>query len=238
MIHIEKGYLKSLLINLKTFDTRECLTSELDTLDGTEELSEKTKIKRSLIKEGFDYYNLDIHLDEPTNKCFKEIVRNKISTQLKLWNFRILINSNISYKTVLDLVEYLNTNYCHFGVIVFASKDYLEKYEPYFLNNMSCRFEDKDPDIYTPSFIMSEDSIYFSEQNIYYASRLSLHIKRDNIIVDDNQKYNISKHIIEVCKDCQYKCVCVDSRKVNLETHSYESVCSYDPYTDTWKNQE
>lgn len=56
---------------------------------------------------------------------------------------------------------------------------------------------------------------------------------------DDFTKYwNIKKDIIKVCKDCEYRHMCVDARKPlqkNTEgLWELEGICAYDPYETTW----
>ncbi len=52
--------------------------------------------------------------------------------------------------------------------------------------------------------------------------------------------WNIKKDDISICKDCEYRYMCVDSRKP-LFKNQYnlwvlEGTCNYDPYTSKWNN--
>jgi SPASM domain peptide maturase of grasp-with-spasm system len=54
------------------------------------------------------------------------------------------------------------------------------------------------------------------------------------------QRYwNIKKDIIEVCKDCEFRHVCIDPRipiKKTENEYYFETSCNYDPYATEWKN--
>ena len=59
----------------------------------------------------------------------------------------------------------------------------------------------------------------------------------------DNNDYNkiwfISKDYINVCKDCEFRYSCTDSRipmNINNEWF-YESECNYNPYISKWSNE-
>lgn len=47
---------------------------------------------------------------------------------------------------------------------------------------------------------------------------------------------NVKKDLIETCKDCEYRYMCLDNRKTqeNKGKYSYENKCNYNPYSSTW----
>jgi SPASM domain peptide maturase of grasp-with-spasm system len=52
--------------------------------------------------------------------------------------------------------------------------------------------------------------------------------------------WNVKKDDIKVCKDCEFRYFCVDSRLPNFNNsdneYYFDSSCSYDPYKNTWGN--
>jgi len=63
-----------------------------------------------------------------------------------------------------------------------------------------------------------------------------------NVINDKFKKnWSISKDVIEVCKDCEFRYMCLDSRiplKLKDDKYKYLSECNYNPYEATWKNDD
>lgn len=51
--------------------------------------------------------------------------------------------------------------------------------------------------------------------------------------------WNVKKDSIEICKDCELRYICIDSRtpQKNNDTWSYETSCSYNPYISLWDNE-
>lgn len=56
------------------------------------------------------------------------------------------------------------------------------------------------------------------------------------------QKYwLVSKKNIDVCRDCEYKNICIDNRlpkKRNKDEWYFEKECNYNPYISKWKNEK
>ncbi len=98
-------------------------------------------------------------------------------------------------------------------------------------------------------------------QNTYFNKKLyideNLNIKNapetealGNLLIDEllpilegeslKRHWNVQKDAIKVCKDCEFRYFCVDSRlpKSNESANEYyfDSPCSYDPYKNTWGN--
>jgi len=56
--------------------------------------------------------------------------------------------------------------------------------------------------------------------------------------VDFTKSWYISKDQVAVCRDCEFRYMCVDCRVfVTDDAYSKPSRCSYDPYTATWANE-
>lgn len=55
------------------------------------------------------------------------------------------------------------------------------------------------------------------------------------------KNWKITKDSIDVCKDCEFRYMCVDNRipiKRNQKEWYFESECSYNPYIGKWKDEE
>ncbi|XLS29882.1 grasp-with-spasm system SPASM domain peptide maturase [Flavobacteriaceae bacterium M23B6Z8] len=56
---------------------------------------------------------------------------------------------------------------------------------------------------------------------------------------DFKEVWNVNKNDIKICKDCEYRYMCTDSRmpikEENSDFYFFESDCNYDPFTATWK---
>ncbi len=54
--------------------------------------------------------------------------------------------------------------------------------------------------------------------------------------------WNVNKDKIDVCKDCEFRYMCVDNRlplkRKNVEEYYFENPCSYNPYISLWDNHE
>ena len=65
---------------------------------------------------------------------------------------------------------------------------------------------------------------------------------RDGHLQDmlDSHIMNISKNDVEVCKDCEYRYLCLDCRPDSLNGKLYEKpwYCTYDPYSGKWESFE
>lgn len=66
-------------------------------------------------------------------------------------------------------------------------------------------------------------------------------IQLEEVISNENFKkfWNIKKDNIKSCKDCEYRYMCIDSRKLTYnsieEIWEAEGACPYNPYTNEWK---
>ena len=62
-------------------------------------------------------------------------------------------------------------------------------------------------------------------------------IKTDEV----KKKWNINKDRLLVCKDCEYRYMCVDSRypiEIGDNQWKFNSECHYNPYIAKWKGEE
>jgi SPASM domain peptide maturase of grasp-with-spasm system len=109
-------------------------------------------------------------------------------------------------------------------------------------------------------FILNQSAYFESlEKNLYYNRKVYIdknanikhnfgdkikygNLKTDtleNIILKNNflELWGISKDLIEVCKDCEFRYICPDRRiplKRKNKNYYHESSCNYDPYKNEW----
>jgi radical SAM protein with 4Fe4S-binding SPASM domain len=53
--------------------------------------------------------------------------------------------------------------------------------------------------------------------------------------------WNIKKDDTKVCKDCEYRYMCVDDRipiKISETEYKYSTECGYNPYIAKWQDEE
>ncbi len=97
-----------------------------------------------------------------------------------------------------------------------------------------------------------KDKLYISSEGII-KNCPSIHKSWGNInnmtlkevfsVTDFNKYRNINKDSIEVCRDCEYRYICIDCRAFTERTHidaedfdsSKPLKCGYDPYTGEWE---
>jgi len=64
----------------------------------------------------------------------------------------------------------------------------------------------------------------------------------DIVLIEDFQKYwKVSKDMCDVCKDCEFRRMCVDNRiphKRNDGSYYFVQECNYNPYIAKWKNED
>ncbi|MCX2575957.1 grasp-with-spasm system SPASM domain peptide maturase [Pedobacter sandarakinus] len=64
------------------------------------------------------------------------------------------------------------------------------------------------------------------------------HLIKDVITNEFKILWNVSKDKIAVCRDCEYRFMCVDNRTPVFDSDDYKHLteCNYDPYEGKWKN--
>ena len=68
-------------------------------------------------------------------------------------------------------------------------------------------------------------------------------VKLNEIITSNEfQKFwNVHKDVCDVCKDCEFKYMCVDNRipqKKNEKEWFHTTECNYNPYIAKWKEEK
>ena len=74
------------------------------------------------------------------------------------------------------------------------------------------------------------------DTTIYQVDLMSDNFLNELEALGYNDLWLIKKDNIEICKDCQYKRICPDSRIPNINQNiiSHDKACKFDPYTNTW----
>ena len=73
-----------------------------------------------------------------------------------------------------------------------------------------------------------------------YKYEESINIDLDNIETDPPKLWKTNKDKIDICRDCEFRYMCIDSRipKQRLDnTWYYETECDYNPYISKWKGE-
>ena len=121
------------------------------------------------------------------------------------------------------------------------------------------------PSFFSPSFFINIDTFIESLQfNSYYNrklyidkdgnikngiegkrifSNLNKNIDLKKIIQSNDYRniWNINKDKIDICKDCEFRYMCIDNRipiKRDGKTYYFEKECPYNPYISKWKGDK
>jgi SPASM domain peptide maturase of grasp-with-spasm system len=164
-----------------------------------------------------------------------------------------------SYKTLIDKCYRLNSivfhsspqdikykETIHFALIrknLNSAKDYIVIDPAFFNVNMPLFTESLEYN----SYLNRKISIDYSGnlKNCTNAKQIFGNIKHDEISkVIDNKSFTkywrISKDKIQVCKDCEYRYMCIDARIPHRNMgHDwfFDTECAYNPYTAKWNNE-
>lgn len=86
-------------------------------------------------------------------------------------------------------------------------------------------------------YVTEDKEAYFDYTLQSKACSLVNFSKKEFLERIENSPFNIPKDKIEICKDCEYRYMCLDNRTIsrNHSVYEYDSSCNYDPYTSTWK---
>lgn len=126
----------------------------------------------------------------------------------------------ISNSTLLEQRSIFLKNFKASLAVIFESF----KYNTFFNKRLYITF-----DGFIKSYSKSNDKIYIEEaiSNI------------DNLFT--NNLSNISKYQIDICKDCEFKNICVDSRiplKRSENNWYFNTECNYNPYISKWNYED
>lgn len=94
-------------------------------------------------------------------------------------------------------------------------------------------------------FIDEQGNISNTRNGNVFANVFEVKTKNDIIGIIDSKEFQylwkVSKDKIDVCKDCEYRHLCIDSRIPNQRkdgTWYHKTECNYNPYICMWKNEE
>lgn len=182
---------------------------------------------------------IEIYFPRPKNLTQQQVINDISNLILKHKRIHrvIIYNSKIN-ELVSDLEGQLD------GKIIFIKNDIINK-----------------KDVISISNFVIKPAIYFEALNYNTASNKKLSIDKygniSNLLYDDevlgtlNEPYNFAKLLdsdrynevrkisndnIEVCKDCQYRYMCIFNTKTIFKNDKYykKDKCNFDPYTNTW----
>lgn len=169
----------------------------------------------------------------------------------------------IKYNNDIDLYKNLVLKYNRLKSIIFHSAPKNLRLQDYsFITLLEKKLENPNDYITINPYLFRVNLPTFLESinhNLYFNKKISIdfrgniknclnskkifgNIERheiENIIQKkDFKKYwNISKTKIEICKDCEYRNICIDARiplKDENGIWNFESQCPYDPYNAKW----
>ena len=87
------------------------------------------------------------------------------------------------------------------------------------------------------------DSDLYISNTVQFENKFSLKQESINTIIKKksfNYLWETNKDKVDICKDCEFRYVCIDSRIPILIKNLwyYESKCKYNPYIALWEEQE
>lgn len=185
-------------------------------------------------------------------------------TKILLADFLII---NLSDDTELcTLLEVINNKTKHGdfmlrSIIIITNNSQISNNTNPLTTIVSRESVNKQRKITSTNFIISTKSLIESENyNLYFNRRGFINYKMElkpfresnttivlkkldfeNFGLEDFDIWNVNKNIVDVCKDCEFRQMCVDNRlpfkrKENEWYHKIE--CNYNPYIAKWEGEE
>lgn len=166
------------------------------------------------------FHSVEIHLFN--NKSIEneteiiEFFKNELSVVDEI-KFDKMISKKRKYfipKFIIDIRTYLES----------------QKYNLFFNKKLFFSSKGKISNYPTTNYIGCMKSIH----NIHDLKKMISKNKSDLL-------WNISKDQIDVCKDCEFRNMCIDSRipkKRKNGSYYYQNECSYNPYISKWSNDK
>jgi len=126
------------------------------------------------------------------------------------------------------------------------NKDLGNRFIPNFIINTQLFSEAQNNNVYfNRKIYINENGEIKNSIETNEADRDSV-FKNQNFSITANSKisklWNINKDVIDICKDCEFRYMCVDNRiplKKDDDTSFYfEHECAYNPYISKWYGEE
>jgi SPASM domain peptide maturase of grasp-with-spasm system len=169
-----------------------------------------------------------------SNYCTDEFIQKVIKQRSRIKHVYLynspLNNEGEQHTFIKDIADYIND--CGY-----VYKDNFTINQPFFFEGQSCN-----------TCLNKKATIDF-DGNIKNCPAMNLtcgNVKEDKIkdvitTSEFQEMWNITKDQIEVCKDCEYRYMCLDCRAFvdNPDNmYSHPSRCNYNPYIAKWKGEE
>ena len=186
--------------------------------------------------------------DDVTFKLLKILIEILIKQESKY--IQIIVNDKIR-KKIIKLARKKSLLHAQFlkesiDKTYFEKSDYLNKF-PIIQNDFTLYTEalQYNPYFNKTLFVDDNGNVKNAQETEFVGANIN-EIKNYNELVNlfnlsEMKKYRlVHKDMIEVCKDCELRYMCIDNRvPYNIGSHwRYETECSYNPYVCKWKNEE
>ena len=181
-----------------------------------------------------------------------------------LFNLKIFVSSNIGSDEVKKYISTLKLNDKILNIdLIFQSNTIMEEVESYFIND-----EYINVSIYnksSTSYLILSDEILYKNYNVnsysfnilkvndkgecfdIYGNVINFDLKQNKLnriellSLFNHKIHYVTKKHIDICKDCDLKYLCVDSRLPieRFESEWFHQIeCNYNPYIAKWKDEE
>ena len=124
----------------------------------------------------------------------------------------------------------------------------IKTFIPQFIININTFSESKDYNTYfnRKLYIDSFGNIKNGIENENSVGKVSLKMSSDNFLkkiksLQFRKSWSTNKDKIDVCKDCEFRYMCIDNRIPNEridKTFFFDLECSYNPYISKWSNEQ
>ena len=232
-IYIVKGRKRSALINLQSFELRaianERIAQLADDVEMEPDLSRYTKPQNDV----YDKEILDIKLlrKHPISE-----IDDHLRDGMVYHNVRIICpeDSLVEASYVKEIANLIHQKVYHFGVLVIISDAYdITHFKSVCRTEKVISYNSKrsEEQLFVPYFDSSPRCIQISKShNLFHFSRDTLLADGETVQLIDHDQYDIPKHKIAACNECEFRLTCYDSRPVrqNGEKYYYDSVCKYE----------
>jgi len=232
-IYIVKGKKRSALINLETLELRSVPNEKLDKLDSSVELEEDIA---KLVPPENDVYDKQILEFKVSNENGIKYLDSCLKDGMVYHNIRIICSAEneIQPKLIRQLISRINKSIYHFGIVILIPEKYNQ--EIFIEHFPDCKVltsvgGQDEKELYEPWFYSTPSAILISgKNNLFHYSRDTIFLNHSGAVKLDHDDFNIPKHKIEGCKNCEFRLTCYDSREVqeNDGRYFYNSTCKYE----------
>ncbi|WP_395053895.1 hypothetical protein [Flavobacterium sp.] len=175
---------------------------------------------------------LKLNLENLTFKSIDLIIEDNKNKKINLQNFYNLVKKEIAQITSIKTNPFFKINELYF--------------KPQFLVNINMFSESKSYNVYYNRKLYIDDNGHIKngiETTKSFGNIYSSIENFEKIIKSKKFKSlsKINKDKIDVCKDCEFRYMCIDNRiplKRDDNTYFFQKECSYNPYISKWHIDE